>query len=83
MLSSAISYASTKEKKKEWRTEGRGGEGGVRVRSESGNGGEHRRRISGPQWDKQKLHGNKERGAARWGEGRFGHTVHQLQHVEM
>lgn len=69
MLSSAISYASRKEKKKKKGMEDRGGEeeeeGGE---CESGNGGEHRRRISGQQWDKRKLHGNKETGAFRWGE---------------
>lgn len=60
MLSSAISYALSKEKKgREW------GEfisvcacvwgGGW-----SGNEGEQRRRASVLQWDKQTLHGNKE-----------------------
>lgn len=57
MLSSAISYALSKEKKgREW------GEfisvcawGGG-----SGNEGEQRRRASVLQWDKQTLHGNKE-----------------------
>lgn len=52
MLSSAISYASSKQ-----------GGGGRR------NGGAHRRRISGPQRDKQKLHGNKETGGLFGGVG--------------
>lgn len=75
MLSSAISYASSKEKKREWRTEGGGGGGGEWERKGARMGESVGGESSGPQWDKQKLPGNKEAGAVRWGEGRFGCTA--------
>lgn len=58
MLSSAISYALSKEKK------GRGWGEFISVCAcvggGNGNEGEQRRRASVLQWDKQTLHGNKE-----------------------
>ena len=62
MLSSAISYASCKEKKGN-RGQGGGGCGREKKGSESGNGGRASvGRISGPQWDRQKLAWGEQRG---------------------